>query len=203
MLKMSSLIKLIVFLLLSLGLLGPGGFVFGQPVTWEIDPEHFSIVFEAEHIGYQGQLGLFLEGSGEFDFDPKTFEFFSGRVEIQAGSVFSNNDDRDDHLRGRDFLNSRRHPMILFEAGEFLPNQQRSGGELRGNLTLLGMTHPIILDVKLNKFAKYPFGHRKETIGISANTVIDRSIWGMDYGVSNDMVGNKVILRFEFEAVKE
>ena len=190
-------------MLLSLALLGPGGFVFGQPVTWEIDPEHFSIVFEADHIGYQSQLGLFLEGSGEFDFDPKTFEFFSGRVEIQAGSVFSNNDDRDDHLRGRDFLNSRRHPTILFEAGEFFPNQQRSGGELRGNLTLLGRTHPIILDVKLNKFAKYPFGHRKETIGISANTVIDRSIWGMDYGVSNDMVGNKVILRFEFEAVQE
>ena len=100
-------------------------------------------------------------------------------------------------------MNSRRHPTILFEAVEFLPNLQRSGGELQGNLTLLGVTHPIILDVKLNKFAKYPFGHRKETIGISANTVIDRSIWGMDYGVSNDMVGNKVILRFEFEAVQE
>ena len=85
-------------------------------------------------------------------------------MEIQAGSVFSNNDDRDDHLRGRDFLKSRRHPTILFEASEFLPNQQRSGGELRGNLTLLGMTHPIILDVKLNKFAKYPFGHRKKLL---------------------------------------
>ena len=59
------------------------------------------------------------------------------------------------------------------------------------------------LNIKLNKFAKYPFGHRKETIGISASTVIDRSTWGMDYGVSNDMVGDEVILRFEFEAVQE
>ena len=200
---MSSLIKLKIFLFLSFGLLGPGGAVIGQPVTWKIDPEHFSIVFEVDHIGYQSQLGLFLEGSGEFDFDPDTFEFFTGRVEIQAGSVFSNNDDRDDHLRGRDFLNSRRHPTILFEASQFLPNQQRSGGELRGNLTLLGMTHPIILNIKLNKFAQYPFGHRKKTIGISANTVFDRSIWGMDYGVSNDMVGDKVLLRFEFEAIQE
>ena len=200
---MSSLIKLKIFLLLSFGLLGPSGAVIGQPVTWEIDPEHFSIVFETDHIGYQSQLGLFLEGSGEFDFDPGTFEFFSGRVEIQAGSIFSNNDDRDDHLRGRDFLNSRRYPTILFESSEFLPNQQQSGGELRGNLTLLGMTHPIILDIKLNKFAKYPFGHKKETIGISASTVIDRSTWGMDYGVSNDMVGDKVTLRFEFEAVQQ
>ena len=75
---------------------------------------------------------------------------------------------------------SRRHPTILFEASQFLPNQQQSGGELLGNLTLLGMTHPIILNIKFNKFAKYPFGHRKETIGISASTSIDRSTWGMD-----------------------
>ena len=85
---MSSLIKLTISLLLSLGLLGQGGFVFGQPVTWEIDPEHFSIVFEADHIGYQSQLGLFLEGSGEFDFDPKTFDFFSTRFAIILNSFF-------------------------------------------------------------------------------------------------------------------
>tara|TARA_B100000214_G_scaffold75960_1_gene51139 strand:+ start:224 stop:826 length:603 start_codon:yes stop_codon:yes gene_type:complete len=200
---MNPLIRLQIFLFLPFCLLCTSGLLIAQSARWEIDPEHFSIVFEVEHIGYQSQLGLFLEGSGEFDFDPETFEFFSGRVEIQAESIFSNNDDRDDHLRGRDFLNSRRHPTILFEASEFLLNQQRSGGELRGNLTLLGKTNPITLNVKLNKFARYPFGHRKETIGISASTVIERSKWGMDYGVSNYMVGDKVILRFEFEAVQE
>ena len=84
-LKMRSLIKLTISLLLSLGLFGPGGFVFSQPVTWKIDPEHFSIVFEADHIGYQSQLGLFLEGSGEFDFDPKTFEFFFGASGDSSG----------------------------------------------------------------------------------------------------------------------
>ena len=200
---MNPLIRLQIFLFLPFCLLCTSGLLIAQSARWEIDPEHFSIVFEVEHIGYQSQLGLFLEGSGEFDFDPETFEFFSGRVEIQAESIFSNNDDRDDHLRGRDFLNSRRHPTILFEASEFLLNQQRSGGELRGNLTLLGKTNPTTLIVKLNKFARYPFGHRKETIGISASTVIERSKWGMDYGVSNYMVGDKVILRFEFEAVQK
>ena len=200
---MNPLIRLQIFLFLPFCLLCTSGLLIAQSARWEIDPEHFSIVFEVEHIGYQSQLGLFLEGSGEFDFDPETFEFFSGRVEIQAESIFSNNDDRDDHLRGSDFLNSRRYPTILFEASEFLLNQQRSGGELRGNLTLLGKTNPTTLNVKLNKLARYPFGHRKETIGISASTVIERSKWGMDYGVSNYMVGDKVILRFEFEAVQE
>ena len=87
-LKMSSLLKLTIFLLLTLGLLGPGGFVSGQPVRWEIDPEHFSIVFEADHIGYQSQLGLFLEGSGEFDFDPKTFEFFGPSGNSSGKRIF-------------------------------------------------------------------------------------------------------------------
>ena len=179
------------------------GVARAEPNTWEIDPEHFSIVFETEHIGYQSQLGFFLKGGGEFHFDTETFEFFSGHVEIETSSIFTNSQNRDEHLRGKDFLNSRRHPTALFEANEFVPNQQRSGGDLKGNLTLLGTTHPITLHIILNKQAKYPFGHRKETIGISASTVISRSRYGMDYGVSNDMVGDTVILRFEFEATQK
>ena len=176
--------------------------VIAEQATWKIDPEHFSIAFESEHIGYQSQLGLFLEGGGEFRFDAETFELFSGHVEIQASSIFTNNKDRDDHLRGRDFLNYRRHPVIFFEAREFDPNQQRTGGELRGELTMLGITHLINLQVTLNKLERYPFGHRRETLGVSASAVIDRSKWGMDYGVANNMVGDSVKLRFEFEAVQ-
>jgi polyisoprenoid-binding protein YceI len=171
--------------------------------NWEIDPEHFSIVFAAEHIGYQQQLGFFLEGSGSFRYDPETMELESGTVEIQADSVFTNHDDRDDHLSGRDFLNVRRNPLIVFEASEFTPAGGGSGGKLMGNLTLIGETHPVTLDVTINKRATYPFGHRRETLGISASTTILRSRWGMDYGVSNDMVGDEVSLRFEFEALQQ
>ncbi|MEQ8313339.1 MAG: YceI family protein [Gammaproteobacteria bacterium] len=170
---------------------------------WEIDPEHFSIVFAAEHIGYQQQLGFFLEGSGSFRYDPETMELESGTVEIQADSVFTNHDDRDDHLSGRDFLNVRRNPLIVFEASEFRPAEGGNGGKLMGNLTLIGETHPVTLDVTINKRAEYPFGHRRETLGISASTTILRSLWGMDYGVSNDMVGDEVSLRFEFEALQQ
>ena len=91
----------------------------------------------------------------------------------------------------------------MFEATGFLPNEQRSGGDLKGDLTLLGQTHSITLDIKINKMAKYPFGHRKETLGVSATAELDRSQWGMDYGVSNDLVGDTIKLRFEFEAVQK
>ena len=69
-----------------------------EPADWEIDPEHFSIVFEAQHIGFQSQLGFFLEGTGSFNYDPESQELISGYVEIQAESIFTNHDDRDDFI---------------------------------------------------------------------------------------------------------
>ena len=172
-----------------------------EPIEWEIDPDHFSLAFEIGHIGYQKQLGFFLEATGEFVFDPESLEFFSGSVEVNANSVFTNNEDRDSHLNGRDFLNSRRYPVVSFEAVGFFPNENRDGGELHGNLILLGVAGPVVLDVTINKRAEYPFGHRKETLGVSAATILDRSQWGMTYGVANNMVGDLVNLRFEFEAI--
>lgn len=175
-----------------------------EPADWEIDAEHFSIVFDVEHIGYQQQIGMFLEASGSFRYDPETNELFSGRVEVQSDSVFSNLEDRDDHLRGGDFLAVGDHPLVVFSATDFMPNSNDPmRGTLAGNLTLLGETHPVELQVTLNKRERYPFGHRKETLGISASTTIQRSRWGMDYGVSNNLVGDDVSLRFEFEAIRQ
>lgn len=186
-------------LALSILLLFTIEFAQAEPADWEIDPEHFSIAFEADHVGFQKQLGLFLEGTGSFRYDSDTQQLSSGRVEIQANSIFTNLNARDNHLRGRDFLNARRNPIILFEATEYAPGS----GTLTGNLTLLGETHPVVLQVTINKQAEYPFGHRRETLGISAHTTISRSLWGMDYGVEGDLVGDEVTLRFEFEALRQ
>lgn len=178
---------------------GTGG-AHAEPADWEIDPEHFSIIFGAEHVGYQHQLGMFLDASGVFRYDPETQELSGGRVEVRAGSVFTNHDERDDHLRSDDFLDASNHPVIVFEATGYTPDNGNDGGTLSGDLTLLGNTHPVELDVTINKRATYPFGHRRETLGISAGTTIRRSRWGMDYAM--DLVGNEVTLRFEFEALR-
>jgi polyisoprenoid-binding protein YceI len=109
-------------------------------------------------------------------------------------------------VRDSDFLDAKKHPEIVFEATGFEPGAERDGrleGKLAGRLTLLGQTHPVVLDVTLNKAATYPFGHRKHTLGISARTTIERSRWGMDYGISRGMVGDAVELRFELEAMRD
>ena len=172
-----------------------------EPVDWEIDPEHFSIAFEIDHMGFQRQIGLFRDASGRFRFDPETEELVDGRVEIVAASVFTDHDERDGHVRGEDFLDAEDHPDIVFEATAFEPVENGSG-TLSGELTMLGKTHPVELQARINKRASYPFGHGKETLGISARTTIKRSRWGMDYAVSNNLVGDEVALRFEFEAIR-
>lgn len=89
--------------------------------------------------------------------------------------------------------------------GQFEYDEQTGDntGTVTGDLTLLGQTRPVDIDVTLNKAAEYPFGHEEYTLGISAETAIKRSDWGMTYGVDNGMVGDEVTLRFGFEAIKE
>jgi polyisoprenoid-binding protein YceI len=182
------------------------GPAWAEPRTYTIDPDHFAIGFQIEHLGYADVIGMFLKGSGSFVYDEATRTLSSGRVVVAADSVFSNHKARDRHVRDRDFLDAESHPEIVFEATGFetvMDNGGRLDGRLSGKLTLLGQTHPVTLEVSLNKAATYPFGHRKHTLGISARTSLLRSQWGMSYGVKNGMVGDEVLLSFEFEALRD
>ncbi len=174
--------------------------LFAAPATFEVDDEHFSMAFEVMHIGYAPVMGIFKEVEGEFVYDEDTGELSSGQLLFKANSVFTNHDKRDDHLRNKDFLDTRRHKDITFDVTGF----ERTGdntGVVTGDLTLLGQTNPVDVDVTLNKADVYPFGHEKHTLGISASAVIKRSDWGMTYGLDQNMVGDEVTLRFGFEAI--
>lgn len=175
-----------------------------EPREFTIDPDQFSIVFSVDHVGFNDRFGMFLEGQGRFVYDEETNRLHQGEVVIQAGSVFTNHRRRDNHVRNRDFLDARRHRDIRFVATDWMPgDDDPRSGQLQGELTLLGQTHPVTLDARINKIARYPFGHEQHTIGISATTTIQRSLWGMDYGIEDGLVGDEVSLIFEFEALAE
>ncbi len=175
--------------------------VAAEPADWQVDPDHVSVAFDVDHIGYQRQIGMFAEAGGSFRYDPETQELFEGRFTVRADSVFTAHEERDEHLRNDDFLDAGEHPEIVFEARRYTPDN--GGGKLTGDLTLLGQTREVVLDVRINKRGEYPFGHGQETLGISASTTIQRSDWGMDYAVANGLVGDDVALRFEFEAIRQ
>lgn len=195
------IIRHLTLVLLSISTLGATA-LHAETATYEIDPDHLSIAFFVEHIGYQDQMGQFLDAEGRFEYDEQADALHSGEVTIEADSVFTNHDRRDRHLKGDDFLSADRFGTIRFEADEWQP-AERGNGTLTGQLTLIGETRPVSLDVSINKSGPYPFGHEKPTLGISATTTIRRSEWGMTYGVENDLVGDEVELRFEFEAIRQ
>lgn len=176
--------------------------VMAEPATFEVDDEHFSMSFEVMHIGYAPVMGMFRGVEGEFVYDEETGELSSGQLVFKADSVFSNHDKRDAHLKKDDFLDAWKHKEITFVVTGF----ERTGdntGVVTGDLTLLGRANPVEVDVTLNKAADYPIGHKNYTLGISASAVINRSDWGMTYGLDQNLVGDEVKLRFGFEAIKD
>lgn len=183
-----------------LALTAPGA--SAAPARFEIDPTHFSVVFSADHIGFGATWGMFLNGAGGFTYDEATQSLTDLSVTIDAASVFSNDERRDGHLRSKDFLDASAHPDVTFVMTSAEPTGATTG-RVTGDLTLRGVTKPVVLEVVLNRIADYPFGHRKRTIGVTATTVIKRSEFGMTYAVEGGLVGDAVPITIELEAIQQ
>ena len=166
---------------------------------YRIDPEHLSIGFLVDHIGYAKVLGMFRKGEGSFTFDEETGVLGDIRIEIDAASVFSNHRKRDEHLMSADFLNASEFPTLVFTAASAKPIQGRSY-VIQGELELLGERQPVTLDATWNKSGEYPFGGSPWVMGVSARGSFRRSDFGMNYAVKNGWVGDEVELIIEFEA---
>ncbi len=172
------------------------------PATYAIDASHTTVGFLVDHIGYAKTFGLFRALEGEFQFDPEAKTLGDVRVVVDAASVFTNDDRRDGHVRNKDFLHVSEHPEIVFTASGGEVTGENTG-RVTGDLTILGQTHPLTLEVTLNKIGEYPFGHRKETVGVSARGTVVRSQYGMTYAVEGGLVGDEVDLLIEFEAIRQ
>jgi len=173
-----------------------------EPRDYEIDPEHVAVGFLVHHLGLADTLGMFREVSGSFTYDHEAKKLSDVKIVIQTDSVFTNHEERDEHLRGPDFLNVKEYPTMTFTAEE----AERTGegkGKLHGELTLLGETEPLTLDVTYEGGRKYPFGDGHYAIGISARGTVKRSDHGMTYAVEDDLVGDEVDLIIEFEAIRQ
>ena len=87
-----------------------------QAARYEIDPDHLTVAFLVDHIGYAKVLGMFRSARGSYRFDEATATLSEVRIEVETASVFSNQRKRDDHLKGPDFLNSGEFPRMVFTA---------------------------------------------------------------------------------------
>ena len=176
-----------------------------QAAKYELDPDHISIGFLVDHIGYAKVLGMFRSARGSYRFDEATATLSEVRIEVETASVFSNQRKRDEHLKGPDFLNSGEFPRMVFTATSAKRTSERQF-EIQGQLELLGKSQPLTLQATWNKSAESPLGgplRKPYVMGVSARGSFKRSAYGMSYGVGNGWVGDEVPLIIEFEAVRQ
>lgn len=177
----------------------------GAPAsTWNIDPEHSSIEFKVSHLGLVDVKGIFRKYQGTVTLDEKDIAKSSVNVTIEAASVDTGVEKRDEHLRTDDFFDAAKHPTITFVSKKVTPGDK---GKLKvsGDLTIYGVTKAVVLDVTgPTKELKDPWGNIRR--GVSATTTINRTDFGLTYNKILDngvmVIGNKVTISLEAELIK-
>ncbi|HYH20356.1 MAG TPA: YceI family protein [Azospirillum sp.] len=167
-------------------------------VAYKLDPAHTAVVFIVNHLGFANAVGRFNAVSGEVAFDKEAIQNNAVTVSIDTASVDTNHAKRDEHLKSPDFFNAKEFPKITFKSTKVEKSGEKTG-KLHGELTLLGVTRPVVLDVTFNKDGVSP-ASKQETVGFSARGTIKRTDFGMKYGAPN--IGDEIQLLIEAEAVK-
>ena len=170
-----------------------------ETAAYAIDPTHTFVTFEISHFGASVNRGRFdkKEGSVQLDKAAK-----AGKVEISfdATSINSGTPAFDKHLQSADLFNAAQHPKIGFVSDKFVFNGDKVS-EVSGQLTLLGKTGPVTF--KANQFNCYQSPMlKREVCGGDFEATIDRTQWGMNYGVDWGFAKN-VRLIAQIEAVKQ
>ena len=177
------------------------GTVLPEAGTWDIDASHSTVGFSVKHLGIARTRGRFGSFSGVVEVAERP-EDSRVEVAIDAASVDTRDDKRDEHLRSDDFFAAADHPEL-----RFVSTGVRGGGErwtLDGDLTIRGVTRPVSLDVTYEGGATDPWGGTRA--GFTARTEVDREAWGLTWNAALEtggfLVGKKVTIELEVELVK-
>ncbi|MFC5994726.1 YceI family protein [Pseudonocardia hispaniensis] len=173
------------------------GYVTG---TWDIDPAHSDISFTVRHMMVSKVRGHFDVFSGEIvTRDDLTSS--SVTATIDARSIDTNNDQRDEHIRSTDFFDVANHPQWTFRSTGL--RAERAGYVLDGELTIKGVTRPVALDLEIGGFGADAWGGTRA--GFTATTTINRNDFGVDIAMPLDgggvVVSDKVQITLEIQAV--
>ena len=115
-----------------------------------IDPAHSWLNFSVNHGGFAAAQGRFGEVSGTIEFDQDDVTQSSVSVEINASSIDTNHEARNDHLRSPDFFNTVEFPSLTFQSTSIEMTSENTG-LVTGDLTMIGVTNSVTLNVTFNK----------------------------------------------------
>ncbi len=167
------------------------------PGTWTIDPSHSEVGFTVRHLmsKVRGQFTTF-EGSLVTGDELETTR---ATATIDLTSIDTRDEQRDNHLRSKDFFDVENSGQMTFTTTSF------DGATAGGELTIKGITKPVELDVEFLGSGVDPWGNPR--LGFEASTVINRKDWGVDFNIPLDggkfLIGDKVSIHLAVEAVRE
>lgn len=172
--------------------------------TWEIDPAHTSVQFSVRHLMISNVRGEFTKLGGVIVGDESNPTAARIEATIDTTSIDTRNAKRDEHLRGPDFLDTGKFPTMTFRSTKI----EKAGDgkwKVTGDLTLHGVTKPVVLDVTTSAARKDPWGNLRA--GAQAETKINRQDFGVRYNSALEgggvVVGDEVTVTIDAEAVRK
>jgi polyisoprenoid-binding protein YceI len=180
-------------------LLAATGLASAQTATYNVDPTHTFVTFEAKHFGVSTNRGRWDKKEGSISFD-KAAKTGKAEITIDMTSINTGTGPFDGHLKSADFFDVANFPSAKF-VGTGFKFEGDKVTEVAGELTMRGKTNPLTL--KSTSFGCY-INQRisREVCGGDFEATIQRSQWGVSFGVANNMIPDNVKLQIQVEAVK-
>ncbi|MFD7713338.1 YceI family protein [Streptomyces sp. NPDC059785] len=171
---------------------------------YTIDPAHSTFGFVARHAMVTNVKGSFKEFEGNLHLDGSDPAKSTVAIDVRMDSIDTGSADRDGHLKSADFFKTDEHPTMSFRATSI----EALGGDdyrVTGDLSIMGTTKPLAIDLEFNGAAKDPFGN--ERVGFEGKSELLRSEWGLTWNAALEtggvLVSDKIKLNFDISAIKK
>ena len=169
-----------------------------EPAVYKVDADHSGVNFSIRHF-VTNVSGRFRDFDGVIKYDPQNPAASSVEFTVRAASIDTANNDRDEHLRSKDFFEVAKYPTLTFASARVVPRDAATL-EVTGNLTMHGVTREITFPVQLLGTMRAPRG---EKAGFEAAFTLNRKEFGINWNNlldSGPMLGDEVKIRIEIEA---
>jgi polyisoprenoid-binding protein YceI len=171
--------------------------------TWNIDASHSAVGFSVRHLVISNVKGEFGAYQGKLVLDDADVSRSSVDASIDVGSINTKVGDRDAHLRSPDFFDAAKYPTITFKSTK-VARAAKDRLEVTGDLTLHGVTRPVVLDVSASPEVKGMFGETRRAF--AATTKINRKDFGLTWSKAVEagpVIGDEVTIALDLELVKD
>ena len=171
-------------------------------MAWNIDKSHSEVGFAVKHMMISTVRGKFERFEADVSLDPANIEAAKVTARIETGSINTNEEKRDGHLKSADFLDAEKFPTLTFTSTKV----KKSGDDLEvtGNLKIKDQEHSVTLKGELSAPGKDPWGNTR--LGVSLSGDIEREQWGLTWNQALEtggvLVAKKVKLVIEAQLIQ-